>query len=106
MTHSTHVKAYEGHPAWKAFVTLDIGELDETGVEHFDPRTEADDKTGRQILADDDLTACTVLSWADGEKLVFWESGDEVIRVKNLKTGKNVAVGSAVGEVVLMVRGE
>ncbi|WP_227357392.1 hypothetical protein [Haladaptatus salinisoli] len=106
MTHNTTIVQEENSAVYKVVVRLDVTALDAAGVEQFDPTTETDDTRNKTLLEHSPLTAVNVLEWEDETSLVMWDTVDEELKVKALADGTDVASGTALGEVLVEVRGE
>lgn len=110
MVHTVTVEDRENAPVYRTLVRLDISELDASGVEEFSPETEHDDQrnTNNQsglVLPNETLSAVDVLEWEDESLHIMWDTVDEELKVKNLADGTDIAANTAVGEVLLEVRG-
>jgi len=76
---------------------IDITALDDTGTENYDPEDVG--------ISGADRYGVSVVGQEATDKHIVWDPVDGSLSVRELGTGDNTATGTAVGEVILEVKG-
>lgn len=99
MTHSTVNVEAENEGSTDAVIhTIDITSLDNAGAENYDPAAELG-------LEGEGRYGISVRGQGDSSLFVVYDHVNGTLDVRNVSDGTNVASGTAVGEVVLHVKG-